>query len=74
MSEDVKGFISGAFAGFAQVFVMQPFEKIKLRQVNEHDESVKYHGFLRSVRTILQEEGFLSFYKGSPAVMQVRPS
>ncbi len=62
LSEDIKGFISGAFAGIAQVFVMQPFEKIKLRQVNEHDGSVKYHGFIRSFRTIIQEEGFLSFY------------
>lgn len=48
----------------AQVFVMQPFEIIKLRQVNEHDGSVKYHGFLRSFRTILQEEGIAAFYKG----------
>ena len=33
--EDVISFVSGALAGFAQVFVMQPFEIIKLRQVNE---------------------------------------
>lgn len=65
LSEDIKGFISGAFAGVAQVFVMQPFEKIKLRQVNEHDGSVKYHGFMRSLRTIIQEEGFFSFYQGT---------
>lgn len=62
MSEEIKGFISGAFAGVTQVFVMQPFEKIKLRQVNEHDGSFKYHGFLRSYKTIMKEEGFLSFY------------
>jgi hypothetical protein len=54
-SEDVISFVSGAVTGCAQVFVMQPFEIIKLRQVNEEDGSVKYHGFRRSFKTILQE-------------------
>ena len=57
-------FVSGALSGFAQVFVMQPFEMIKLRQVNEHQGSVKYHGFTRAFGSILKEEGFLGFYKG----------
>lgn len=60
--DDLKGFVSGAISGCAQVFVMQPFEKIKLRQVNEDDGSVKYRGFVKSFRTIWKEEGFMSFY------------
>ena len=50
------------------MLVMQPFEKIKLRQVNEEDGSTKYRGFIRSFRTIWQEEGLLSFYQGISAL------
>jgi hypothetical protein len=63
--DDVISFISGSLAGVAQVFVMQPFETIKVRQVNEHDDSVKYRGFRGAFKTILREEGFLGFYKGT---------
>ena len=68
--EDVISFVSGALAGFAQVFVMQPFEIIKLRQVNEQQGSVKYKGFSRAFKTILTEEGFLGFYKGKSDLTQ----
>jgi hypothetical protein len=44
---------------------MQPFEIIKVRQINEPFESTRYSGFLKSFRTILREEGLLTFYKGT---------
>lgn len=65
LSENVKGFISGYVAGCVQVLVMQPFEIIKVRQVNESNASLKYHGFINAFKNILKEEGALAFYKGS---------
>lgn len=43
---------------------MQPFEIVKVRQVNEPGHSAKYRGFIRSITTILKEEGYTGFYKG----------
>jgi hypothetical protein len=60
----VKGFISGCVAGCTQVLVMQPFEIIKVRQVNEAANSLKYHGFINSIKSIFREEGLSAFYKG----------
>ena len=52
-SDEFISVVSGSIAGIAQVFVMQPFETIKVRQVNEEEGSVKYKGFLRSCKNIL---------------------
>jgi hypothetical protein len=65
LSENGKGFLSGYVAGCVQVLVMQPFEIIKVRQVNESNNSLKYHGFTNAFKNILREEGALAFYKGS---------
>jgi len=51
-------------AGCCQVLVMQPFEIIKVRQVNEAVNSTRYHGFIHSAKTIYYEEGLAAFYKG----------
>jgi hypothetical protein len=67
LSENAKSFISGWVTGCSQVLVMQPFEIIKVRQINEPYHSDKYKGFLRSFRTILTNEGPLAFYKGNPS-------
>jgi hypothetical protein len=53
LSENVKSFISGWVTGCTQVIVMQPFEIIKVRQINEPFHSQKYKGFIRSFKTIL---------------------
>jgi len=65
LSENAKGFLSGYVAGCVQVLVMQPFEIIKVRQVNEASNSLKYHGFTNAFKSILREEGALAFYRGN---------
>ena len=64
LSENAKSFISGWVTGCTQVVVMQPFEIIKVRQINQPLDSLKYQGFANSFKTILREEGLLTFYKG----------
>ena len=71
LSENAKSFISGWVTGCTQVVVMQPFEIIKVRQINQPLGSLKYQGFSNSFKTILREEGFLTFYKGKHLFIKV---
>ena len=61
----LKGFVCGAVAGWAQVWVMQPFEMIKLRLINQCPLNPEYHGILDCVRKITRDEGVTAFYKGT---------
>ena len=64
-SSDLKrGFVCGAVAGSAQVFVMQPFEIIKVRLVNQSLKNPQYQGIRHCFTKILKEEGLRTFYKG----------
>ena len=60
-----RGFVGGAVAGWAQVFVMQPFEIIKVRLVNQSLLNPQYMGIRDCFSRILKEEGPLAFYRGS---------
>lgn len=60
-----KGFFCGAVAGCSQVFVMQPFEIIKVRLVNQCIFNPEYKGITHCFQRILKEEGVKSFYRGT---------
>lgn len=62
----MRGFVCGTISGWAQVFVMQPFEIIKVRLVNQSLFNPEYNGIIHCFQRILKEEGFRSFYKGKP--------
>ena len=59
-----RGFFGGAVAGSSQVFVMQPFEIIKVRLVNQSLTNPEYKGIIHCFKRILKEEGFKSFWRG----------
>jgi hypothetical protein len=59
-----RGFVGGAFSGWAQVLVMQPFEIIKVRLVNQSLANPEYKGIYDCFRKIAKQEGYSSFYKG----------
>lgn len=60
-----RGFVCGTISGWAQVFVMQPFEIIKVRLVNQSLLNPEYKGIVDCFKRILKEEGVRSFYKGN---------
>lgn len=61
----MRGFVCGTISGWAQVFVMQPFEIIKVRLVNQSLFNPEYKGIIHCFQRILKEEGLKSFYKGT---------
>ena len=61
----MRGFVCGTISGWAQVFVMQPFEIIKVRLVNQSLFNPEYKGIVDCFKRILKEEGVKSFYKGT---------
>lgn len=60
-----RGFICGAFSGWSQVWVMQPFEMVKLRLINQCSFNPEYLGMVDCVRKIIKHEGASAFYKGT---------
>ena len=68
--ELLRGFVGGAIAGWAQVFVMQPFEIIKVRLVNQSLFNPQYLGIRHCATRIFREEGPLAFYKGTSLPIQ----
>ena len=59
-----RGFVCGTISGWAQVMVMQPFEIIKVRLVNQPLLNPQYKGILDCFHQIRKNEGVRSFYKG----------
>ena len=59
-----RGFVCGTVAGWMQVFVMQPFEIIKVRLVNQSLLKPEYFGIIDCFKRILKEEGVKTFYRG----------
>ena len=49
------GFICGALSGWLQVWVMQPFDMIKLRLINQCIDKPKYEGIIDCFKTIVKE-------------------
>ena len=60
-----KDFFSGCVSGWVQVLVMQPFEIVKVRLVNQSLHNPEYKGIIDCVRKIYTEEGLNTFYKGT---------
>lgn len=59
-----KDFLCGCVSGWTQVVVMQPFEIVKVRLINQSSSNPEYKGIFDCFRKIRKEEGYLAFYKG----------
>lgn len=60
--------VSGAMAGAPSAFFTTPADVIKTRlQVEAKKGEIKYRGIIHAFGTILKEEGFTAFFKGSLA-------
>lgn len=64
MIDTLLDFVCGCISGVSQVFVMQPFELVKVRLVNQSRNNPEYKGMFDCFRKIKTEEGWLAFYKG----------
>ena len=64
MEAAAKDFTSGVASGVAQVFVMQPFEIIKIRLANQSLKNPEYNGILDCFKKIKHTDGVKGFYKG----------
>ncbi|GAA6017573.1 hypothetical protein JCM11491_005288 [Sporobolomyces phaffii] len=58
-----KELLAGTVAGWAQVFVGQPFDIVKVRL---QAGTVQYAGALDCAKQILKTDGFTGYYKGKP--------
>lgn len=58
-------FFNGMVAGWSQVFVMQPFEIIKVRLQTQPQDAKIYNGIVDCLTKIVKNEGPLALYKGS---------
>jgi len=52
--ETAKDFLCGYVSGCAQIFVMQPFELIKVRLINQSLVSPEYDGIISCFRKIVK--------------------
>jgi len=69
----VRALCSGAVAGVVADSMLHPLEVINLRMKIQQRPSAKYSGILRSVRTILQEEGFRGYFGGLSTTLLASP-
>jgi hypothetical protein len=58
------------YLGMSQVFVMQPFEIIKVRLQTQPEGAKIYSGILDCLVKIIKNEGPLALYKGTDRRMQ----
>ncbi|EDO15615.1 hypothetical protein Kpol_1006p11 [Vanderwaltozyma polyspora DSM 70294] len=60
--------MAGGLAGMPAAFLTTPFDVIKTRlQIDPRKGETKYTGIVHAAQTILKEENFRSFFKGSGA-------
>lgn len=62
-----NGMVAGTWffnAGWSQVFVMQPFEIIKVRLQTQDPNAKVYSGIVDCFKSIVNKEGPLALYKG----------
>lgn len=59
-------FLNGAIAKLGATIITYPLQLIKSRMqaASRDDASLRYTGILHAVSCILQEDGFLGFYRG----------
>lgn len=55
LSPAMRAFFSGAVAGVVADSVLHPLDTINLRMKIQHEQSRKYSGLFKAVRTILRE-------------------
>ncbi|EGZ14459.1 hypothetical protein PHYSODRAFT_456707, partial [Phytophthora sojae] len=72
-SPAVRAVFSGAVAGVVADSVVHPLEVINLRMKIQQQPSAKYSGILRSVRTILKEEGVRGYFGGLSTTLLASP-
>ncbi len=60
--EVAKDLFCGCMSGWGQVVSMLPFENIKIKVISKPEEYNQ--GYLHALKKTIQEEGFLSLYKG----------
>lgn len=75
MSQDLNvilNFICGWGSGVVEVFVMQPFEMVKVRLINQSHHEKHYNGIIDCIQKIYLREGITSFYKGIVFYMSFR--
>lgn len=65
----IKDFISGCVCGWAQVIVMQPFEIVKVRLINQSLYNPEYKGIFHCFKKIKEQEGYGAFYKGKSTLI-----
>ena len=56
--------------GWSQVFVMQPFEIIKVRLQTQSKEAPQYNGIVDCLTKIIKNEGPLALYKGISLIIK----
>lgn len=64
MEQALKDIAAGFISGWTQVFIMQPFEIVKIRLQTQSQTNPYYNGMVDCVKKIAKEEGLASFYKG----------
>lgn len=64
-AEHLVDYCCGFISGVVQVIVMQPFEIVKVRLVNQSLLHPEYAGIWDCCMKIRREEGLLTFYKGT---------
>ncbi|KAK1940851.1 putative S-adenosylmethionine carrier 2 [Phytophthora citrophthora] len=72
-SPAVRALCSGAVAGVVADSMLHPLEVINLRMKIQQQPSAKYSGILRSVRTILKEEGVRGYFGGLSTTLLASP-
>lgn len=61
---------SNKYEGWSQVFVMQPFEIIKVRLQTQSKAEPLYNGIVDCLTKIIKNEGPLALYKGSYSLIK----
>jgi hypothetical protein len=69
IDQSTKDIIAGFVSGWTQVFIMQPFELVKIRLQTQTEANPYYKGMADCFKKISKEEGMTSFYKGNCSII-----
>jgi len=72
MDQALKDIAAGFISGWTQVFIMQPFEIVKIRLQTQNSVNPYYNGMIDCFKKIAKDEGLSSFYKGKMKLTQAR--